>query len=388
MRKLVCSRRTSCLQAVIFLLVAVVAAPAANAQEVEIVHLNVGQGDATLIRGPVSSTGERVTILFDAGNLRGPDGGTRIATALETRGIRTIDHVIVSHYDADHIGGIVAGGNHGTSFLLGPDGQPGSAGDDDGDGVADWLGSAPFFDPDPQELGTGDDVRVRRFVDRGDEAPPSSDAYRKYLGMAGAVSARISLRTLADVEGFEIDLGAGARFIALAANGFVRGRPTQVPQVNTENERSLSFLLRHGTFDYLISGDLIGRTAGAENARVEAAIGEYLLTNGIAVDVLHANHHGADNASDIDFLNAARPEIVIISAGNRNTHEHPSHEALRRLAEAGVYRIVQTEWGSTLGVTEITVRDRQAIYQDDVIITATPVSYTLSTSRSFATDEN
>jgi hypothetical protein len=39
-------------------------------------------------------------------------------------------------------------------------------------------------------------------------------------------------------------------------------------------------------------------------------------------------------------------------------------------------------------VIDIAVRDRQAIYQDDVIITATPVSYTLSTSRSFATDNN
>lgn len=367
---------------------AAIAFPAAAAQEVEIAHLRVGQGDATLIRGPVSSTGERVTILFDAGNLRGPDGGSLITAALASRGIRTIDHVVVSHYDADHIGGIIAGGNHGTSFLLGPDGQPGLAGDDDGDGSADWLGSEPFFSPDPQELGTGDDVRVRRFVDRGDDAPPSSAAFRKYRGMAGAVAARVSIRTLADVEGFEIDLGGGARFTALAANGFVRGRQTRVPQVNTENEKSLSFLLTYGTFDYLISGDLIGRSAGAENARVEAAVGEYLIANGISVDVLHANHHGADNGSETDFLNAVRPEIVIISAGNRNTHEHPSQNALRRMAAAGVYRIVQTEWGSTPGVIDIAVRDRQAIYQDDVIITATPVSYTLSMSRGFATDND
>lgn len=367
---------------------ALVAIPAATAQEVEIAHLRVGQGDATLIRGPVSSAGERVTILFDAGNLRGPDGGALITAALASRGIRTIDHVIVSHYDADHIGGIIAGGNHGTSFLLGPDGQPGLAGDDDGDGAADWLGNEPFFTPDSQELGTGDDVRVLSFVDRGDSAPPSSDAFRKYRGMAGAVPARTSLRTLADVEGFEIDLGGGARLIALAANGFVRGRQTQVPQVNTENEKSLSFLLTLGTFDYLISGDLIGRAAGAENARVEAAVGEYLVANNIAIDVLHANHHGADNGSEIEFLNAVRPEIVILSAGNRNTHGHPSQDALRRMAAAGVYRIVQTEWGSTPGAIDTGVRDRQAIYQDDVIITATPVSYTLSTSRGFATDND
>lgn len=361
---------------------------AAAAQEIEIIHLRVGQGDATLIRGPVSTTGERITVLFDAGNLRGPDGGELITTALANRGIGTIDFVIISHYDADHIGGIIAGGNHGTSFLLGSDRVPGSPGDDDGDGTADWLGAEQFFDPDPQELGRGDDVRVHRFVDRGDDAPPTSDAFRKYQGMASAAGARISLRTQADVDTFEIDLGGGARFIALAGNGFVRGRQSRVPGVNTENEKSLSFLLTFGTFDYLISGDMIGRTAGAENARVEVAVGDYLTANGIAVDVLHVDHHGADNGSETDFLSAVRPEIAIISAGNRNTHEHPSQGALRRLAEAGVYRIVQTEWGSTPGAIETAIRDRQAIYQDDVIVTATPVSYTLSTSRGFATDND
>lgn len=366
---------------------ALVPISAAWAQEIEIAHLRVGQGDATLIRGPVASTGERVTVLFDAGNLRGPDGGAIIGAALASRGIQTIDFVIVSHYDADHIGGIIAGGVHGTSFMLGPDGQPGRPGDDDGDNVADWLGDQPFFTPDPKELGTGDDVRVRRFVDRGDDGPPSSDAYRKYRGMAGAAPVRTSLRTLADVESFDIDLGGGARLTALSANGFVRGRQTRVSRVTTENEKSLSFLLRFGTFDYLISGDLIGREAGAEDARVEAAVGEYLLANNISIDVLHANHHGADNASDSEFLTAVRPEIVVISAGNRNTHEHPSIDALRRLAAAGVYRIVQTEWGSTTGPIDVSIRDRLAIYQEDVIITATPVSYTLSTSRDFATDE-
>jgi len=52
------------------------------------------------------------------------------------------------------------------------------------------------------------------------------------------------------------------------------------------------------------------------------------------------------------------------------------------------FRIIQTEWGSTSGAIDIAVRDRQAIYQDDVIITATPVSYTVSTSRAFGTDGN
>lgn len=41
----------------------------AKAGEVEIVNIRVGQGDATLIRGPADATGKRVTVLFDAGDI-------------------------------------------------------------------------------------------------------------------------------------------------------------------------------------------------------------------------------------------------------------------------------------------------------------------------------
>lgn len=367
--------------------VALACATGAGAQELEIVHINVGQGDATLILGPRPSTGDRVAVLFDAGNISNPDGGERVAAVLAQRNIRTIDYVIVSHYDTDHTGGIVAGGNHGRSFLLGPNNVPGAAGDDDGDGLANWLGDRPFFSPDPQELGRGDDVVVRRFVDRGDEAPPSPQSYQKYLGMARAASQRISLTDLASVNGFEIDLGGGARLVALAANGFVRDRPARVPDVGTENERSLSFLLTHGRFQYLISGDLIGRTAGQEDARVEAAVADYLRSNNISVDVLHANHHGADNASATEFLDVVRPEVVIISAGNGNSHGHPRAAALERIAAAGAVRIIQTEWGSTEGILTSAVRQRQAIYQGDITIRATPTSYVISASTTFPVDQ-
>lgn len=67
----------------------------ATAQEIEIVHINVGQGDATLILGPQPSSGNRVPILFDAGNIRDPDGGERVAAALANRNIRVLDYTAI-----------------------------------------------------------------------------------------------------------------------------------------------------------------------------------------------------------------------------------------------------------------------------------------------------
>lgn len=357
------------------------------AKDVEIVNIRVGQGDATLIQGPPDASGNRVNILFDAGDIADYDGGKVIAAVLAKRRVRSLDYVIVSHYDVDHIGGLVAGGVHGNSFLLGWNQTPGATGDDDGDGSDGWIG-ARFFRPDPDELGTGDDIPVRFFVDRGDTPLNDSQASEKYRHLAGAMGQRISLDTQAEVDDFAIDLGGGAKMTLLAANGYVRGRTAQVPAVTTENERSLSFVLSYGAFDYLISGDMIGRAAGAEDARVESAVGDAINALGVKIDVLHVDHHGANNGSDFDFLTKIKPTIAVISAGNGNTHEHPHKDALRRLAAAGVYRIIQTAWGTTEDVMPPEVRKVQAIYQGDIIITSDGRDYNVSTSRTFTSDEN
>ena len=127
---------------------------------------------------------------------------------------------------------------------------------------------------------------------------------------------------------------------------------------------------------------------GPENAEVEGAIAEYITDHGISVDVLHVNHHGADNASAADFLEAIHPRVAVLSAGNKNTHGHPSYAALIRLAEAGVEHIYQTELGNTKwheidGRIPSEVRRRQAVFQGDVTITSDGESFEVSTSRRY-----
>ena len=175
---------------------------------------------------------------------------------------------------------------------------------------------------------------------------------------------------------------------AVAGNGFVHSRQAAVPFATGENERSLAFVVQFGDFDYLIGGDMIGRSAGSEDARVERAVGQYLVAEGIDIDVLHVGHHGADNASDTEFLEQIRPEVAIISLGNGNPHGHPNAGALNRLVAAGVSRIYQTEYGTTEAETTEAVRIRQSIFQGDIILTTDGTTYTISTSRVFTTDGN
>jgi competence protein ComEC len=69
----------------------------------ELVFVDIGQGDCTLIRLP------HLTVLVDAGGSVGSDfdvGGRTVVPALRALGVRKLDVVIGTHADTDHIEGI------------------------------------------------------------------------------------------------------------------------------------------------------------------------------------------------------------------------------------------------------------------------------------------
>ena len=71
--------------------------------EVEIVMLNVGQGDCFFVRGPGGGT-----YLIDGGSSSVKQVGKyRIETFLKFEGVGKLDYVWVSHGDSDHLNGIV-----------------------------------------------------------------------------------------------------------------------------------------------------------------------------------------------------------------------------------------------------------------------------------------
>ncbi|ELZ03489.1 beta-lactamase [Natrialba asiatica DSM 12278] len=74
------------------------AAPTAVDGELEIHHIDVGQGDSTLLVTP-----ENETVLIDTGDW--PADGREIIDYLDARGIDRIDHLVATHAHADHIGG-------------------------------------------------------------------------------------------------------------------------------------------------------------------------------------------------------------------------------------------------------------------------------------------
>ena len=83
--------------AIALLLLALLGAVMAQADELRVDFYDMGKADAMLITTPSG-----VRILIDAGTNK---GGKALAERFEKEGIRQIDTMIITHYDKDHVGG-------------------------------------------------------------------------------------------------------------------------------------------------------------------------------------------------------------------------------------------------------------------------------------------
>ena len=79
-------------------------ATAVSAQQLEIYHIDVDQGESTLFVAP---TGE--SLLVDSGN---NGQGARIRQVLQIAGVTAINHYVTTHYHADHYGAVDARLSH------------------------------------------------------------------------------------------------------------------------------------------------------------------------------------------------------------------------------------------------------------------------------------
>ncbi len=110
--------------------------------------------------------------------------------------------------------------------------------------------------------------------------------------------------------------------------------------VSDANEISAVVHLRYGAFSALFTGD-------AGEAEEEAMTRRY--GGSLRARVLKAGHHGSRTSTSAAFLDAVRPERVVVSAGKRNRYGHPAPETLRRLEERGI-PVSRTDRDGTVSV--------------------------------------
>lgn len=238
--------------------------------------LDVGQGLAQVVEGP-----QGFLMVMDAGGLTGNsdfDTGERlVAPFIRYLGHNTIDLLVMSHPEQDHMGGI--------PYLL-------------------------------QHL------RVRRFWANGDTG--EGETWER-------------LQTVLHQTGLKIETPQDGDSLN---TGGLSIRPLMLHECNgleTRNARSLVLLLEYQGRSLLLTGDM--------DARREACILKELSHT----DVLVAPHHGSKGSNSPEFVRAARPDIVIFSAGRGNPFHLPSKSVIQRYMEAGS-RILTTELNGTITV--------------------------------------
>lgn len=236
--------------------------------------LDVGQGLAVHVQTHAHD------LLYDAGPPYGDaaDAGSRVILPwLRAAGVRALDRLVLSHPDADHVGG--------AATVLGAlaVGQVLAGGADSAAGRARW----------PSRLAAGAVVQ-----DCAGVPPWSRDGVRFEILHPQPAAAASAPRA-----------GAGGR----------RG--------NDSNDASCVLRVSAAAGALLLTGDI--------GAAVEATLAARLDGEGLRSTVVVSPHHGSRSSSSAAFVDATLPEHVVHSAGHRNAFGHPHGEVWARWAEAG-----------------------------------------------------
>ena len=242
------------------------ATPSGANGTLEVHFVNVGQSVATLL---VSPGGE--TMLIDSGDFT--DDGEYVLQYLDRRGIDRIDHFVVSHNDADHIGGNAAVIRH--------------------------------YETEKEGVGAVYDPGIAA----------STQTYERYLD---AVEAH-------DVTLYETREGDRIRFAGVETT--VLGPPEPYLENAARNENSIVLRIEHGETSFLFTGD-------AEDDQERYLVETYGA--GLGATVLKAGHHGSASSTSGPLLDAADPRTVVVSSAYDSQYGHPSNETLGRLAARSV----------------------------------------------------
>jgi len=268
---------------------------------VEVHYINVGQSVSTLVVGP---TGE--TMLIDTGHFT--DDGEYVLQYLQRHDIDRIDHLVVSHNDADHIGGNAA--------------------------------IIEYYEAEADGIGA--------IYDPGITA--STQTYERYLD---AVEDH-------DVTLYETREGDSIQFEGVDTQ--VLGPPEPYLENDGRNENSIVLKLTHGETSFLLTGD-------AEDDQEAYLVDEY--GDQLQATVLKAGHHGSSSSNSGELLDTVQPEAVIISSAYDSQYGHPTDEVLQRLHDRSIPAYWTATHGDIVLVSDgagVSVRTQQAGPTDPLAI--------------------
>lgn len=249
--------------------------------------VDVGQGDCIWLETPAGHH-----YLIDSGSTSKTDiGQYTLVPFLKYTGTSRLDAVFLTHLDQDHISGVM-------ELLENTAGKSG--------------------------------IELGKIVIA--EAAIRDEAYWNLVDICAQNKIPLEYAAAGDV----IDSGDGLRMTVL--------HPEADYQAASRNAYSLAVKLdytdRYGTFGALLTGDI--------EADGEAALAEYLVNKNWSCQLYKAAHHGSRYSNTEALLEEIRPQISVISCGEKNSYGHPHQEVLERLASVGSRTLVTKDTGAIL----------------------------------------
>ncbi len=293
----------SCLAAALVLLLGGACTASAASKPLQVYFIDVDGGQATLFVTP-----EGKSLLIDTG-WAGNDGlyAKRIVAAAKAAGVTKIDDLLITHYHADHVGGVPE--------LV--ERMP----------VDTFVDHGPNRDPDDADTTRG------------------FEAYQKVL--AGG-----HFRHIVAVPGQELSI-KGMKVEVITSDGKAIDQPLRgagepntycdasetKPADHTENAYSLGVLITFGKTRILDLGDLTWEKE-KELMCPNNKIGK--------VDILVVPHHGLFQSSSPAMVEAVQPRIAVMNNGAKKGGSIPVFETLAKTA--GLETLWQLHFSDEAGI--------------------------------------
>jgi len=235
----------------------------AGAGNLRIYWIDVEGGASTLF---VSPTGE--SLLFDTGYETGGRDAKRIYETAQKAGLKQIDHVVISHWHGDHVGGLAA--------------------------LAKMIPMGHFYDH-------GNGVEA---VDR--------ERLEGYKTVAGAKRTIVKPGDTIPFAGVQVQVvSSEGPVIGRAINGggpnALCNNAAQMGPAGAENQRMVGFLMTYGNFKLLSLADLDWQK------EMELACPINKLGNVTLYTV--SRHGGLDDSGAPAFVGAIKPQVVVMNNG-------------------------------------------------------------------------
>ena len=231
----------------------------------KIYFVDIGQGDSTFMITP-----QNKTILIDGGGSLENTfdvGKKTLLPYLLDRGYNKIDIIMISHFDQDHVDGL---------------------------------------------LSIMKEIKVKCVI-IGKQFE-SCDNYEKFI-------------KIVKDKNIKVDVVEASKRVKIEKNLYfdiLWPSSDNVISENSINNNSLVCKMIYKNFSCIFTGDI-------EEIAEKEILEKYKETNVLQSTILKVAHHGSKSSSTEEFLKAIKPKIALIGVGKNNTFGHPNTDVISRL---------------------------------------------------------